>query len=59
MQLMRISLVLIAWMLIPSAASNENIFAATPAWERIPRPTMDTLTTSGSNSTDVAPIELA
>ena len=34
-----------AWMLMPSAASSWNIFAAMPACERIPRPTIEIFTT--------------
>jgi hypothetical protein len=43
-----ISLVEIAWMLMPSSARIWNIFAATPACERMPRPTIDTFTMSSS-----------
>ena len=42
-----ISDVVIAWMLMPLSASAErNIFAATPAWLRMPMPTTETLATS-------------
>ena len=47
-QLILISLVEIAWMLIPSSAKRRNIFAATPACERIPSPTIEIFTTSSS-----------
>ena len=43
-----ISLVAMAWMLIPSSARMRNIRAATPACERMPRPTIDTFTMSSS-----------
>src|SRR5262249_23146566 len=42
---MRISEVEIMMMLIPSRARRSNIRWATPAWERIPTPTIDTLAT--------------
>ena len=38
-----ISDVLIIMMLIPSLAMAENILAATPEWERMPTPMMETL----------------
>ena len=43
-------------MFTPSSASTWNIFAATPAWLRMPTPTMDTLAMSSSCSTLPAPI---
>ena len=56
---MRISLVLIARMLMPSPARSVNILAATPACERMPRPTIDTFTMSESYSTRDAPMVFA
>ena len=50
MQLTLISLVEIISMLMPAAASAWNIFAATPAWERMPTPTMETFATSSPNT---------
>jgi AraC-like DNA-binding protein len=43
-----ISDVVMTLMLMPSRASASNIFAATPAWLRIPMPTTETLATSVS-----------
>ena len=40
-------------MLMPSSASTWNIFAATPAWLRMPTPTIETLAISSSVSTPV------
>ena len=54
-----ISEVEIIWMLMPSAASTSNMRAATPAWLRMPRPTIDTLATFGSLATPAAPISRA
>jgi hypothetical protein len=48
-----ISEVVITLMLIPSSRSVWNIFDATPAWLRMPMPTMETLQTSVS-ATSVA-----
>ncbi|SST14704.1 Uncharacterised protein [Acinetobacter baumannii] len=46
-------------MLIPSSARAVNILLATPACERIPTPTIDTLTMSSRVETSRAPIFLA
>ncbi len=43
-----ISEVVMTWMLMPSAASAENIFCATPEWLRMPMPTMEIFATSSS-----------
>src|SRR6202165_4862864 len=51
-----ISEVVITRMLTPSSASTWNIFAATPAWLRMPTPTMLTLVMPSSWSTLPAPI---
>jgi hypothetical protein len=50
-----ISLVEISWMLMPSSASAWNIRVATPAWSRMPSPTIETFAISGSPSTASAP----
>ena len=57
--LILISLVVIIWMLIPAAARASNIVVATPVWVRMPRPTTETLATSASWVTPVAPISRA
>ena len=54
-QEMAISEVEIIWMLMPSRARAENIRAATPAWLRMPTPTMETLATRSSCTTPWAP----
>src|SRR4030065_469154 len=54
-----ISEVLIPRMLIPSEASVSNTFVATPEWERIAIPTMETLAILSSPTTLSAPISLA
>src|SRR5438445_553265 len=51
-----ISEVLITRMFTPSSASTWNIFAATPAWLRMPTPTMLTFAIPSSCSTLPAPI---
>ena len=51
-----ISEVLITRMFTPSSASTWNILAATPAWLRIPTPTMLTFAMPSSCSTFPAPI---
>ena len=54
--LILISLVVIIWMLMPAAARTSNSVVATPVWVRMPRPTTETLATSASWVTEVAPI---
>src|SRR5215510_12544431 len=54
-----ISDVEIIWMLMPSRASAANIVAATPAWLRIPTPTIDTLATRSLCTIPRAPISRA
>src|SRR5262249_33943486 len=54
-----ISDVEIIWMLIPSVDIARNIRAATPAWLRMPTPTMETLATRSSAVTPSAPISRA
>ena len=46
-------------MLIPSAASVSNTFSATPEWERIAMPTMETLAILSSPTTRSAPTSFA
>src|SRR4051812_8224374 len=58
-QLTLISLVEMTRMFTPSSASTWNILAATPAWLRIPTPTMETFAIPSSWSTFPAPMALA
>ena len=46
-------------MLIPSCDRVWNILVATPEWDRMPTPTMDTLAIDSSVATPAAPISLA
>ncbi|MCY1179091.1 hypothetical protein D9M73_194720 [compost metagenome] len=50
-----ISDVEIIWMLMVSLASASNMRLATPAWERMPTPTIDTLAILVSPMTSRAP----
>src|SRR5471030_506216 len=54
-----ISDVEIIWMLMLSLARASNMRLATPAWERMPTPTIDTLAILVSPTTSRAPIPLA
>jgi hypothetical protein len=57
--LILISLVVIIWMLMPAWAKASNIVVATPVWVFMPRPTTETLATSGSWATPEAPTDRA